>query len=278
MPQQGYVMSLSPDRNGKFTASEIYRLMAENGEIDWSPRREGAKGVGYTCWTGGEYVEAEDRFEGGIQYVKTVFKTDKEYKDFISAERKRLGQFVLSAGAKTYARQKARELNFADDPLSPRIETKDMKRGHEREQEAADYFAMLNEIDLFYTGESQQFIPWGTDSGGTPDARIGSINGVTCDFKCPDPDNHQDNLIDVFDNDSLKKVYPVYYWQQQCQIAAAKQDYGYWVSYNPVAHNPRARLHVVRIDRNQADIDKMEKRVAMAAEYRDQIIQRIRGL
>jgi multidrug efflux pump subunit AcrA (membrane-fusion protein) len=66
--------------------------------------------------------------------------------------------------------------------------------------------------------------------------------------------------------------------QVLAEIAAAEQDYGYWVSYNPVAHNPRARLHVVRIDRNQADIDKMAQRIAMAAEYRDQIIQRIRSL
>lgn len=259
-------MSLSPERSGKFTASEIYRLMAANGQVDWTPDREGAKGVGYTVWTGGK------------QYIDTVFQTVADYEKFVRSERDRLGEFVLPSGGKTYARQKARELNFADDPLSPRIETKDMRRGHEREQEAADYFAMLNEIDLFYTGKNQQFIPWGTDSGGTPDARIGSVNGVTCDFKCPDPDNHQDNLIDVFDNDSLKKVYPVYYWQQQCQIAAAEQDYGYWVSYNPVAHNPRARLHVVRINRNQADIDHMAQRVAMAAEYRDEISQRIRSL
>ena len=259
-------LSLSPSRTGKFTASDIYRLMAANGQVDWNPDREGAKGAGYTAWTNGK------------QYIDTVFPTVAAYDDFIRAERARLGEFTLSAGAKAYARQKSRELSFADDPLSPRIETKDMRRGHEREQEAADYFAMMNEIDLFYTGENQQFIPWGTDSGGTPDARIGSISGVTCDFKCPDPDNHQDNILDVFGNESLKKVYPVYYWQQQCQIAAAQQDYGYWVSYNPVAHNVRARLHVVRIDRNQADIDRMEQRVAMAAEYRDEIIQRIRSL
>ena len=271
-------MSISPERSGKFTASEIYRLMAENGEVDWSPRREGAKGVGYTCWTGGEYIEAEDRFDGGIRYTETVFKTDKEYKDFISAERKRLGQFVLSVGAKTYAEEKAMKLLFGEDEYEPQLQTLDIKRGNERESGACADLAMRLDADLFYTGENQQFIPWGKDAGATPDGRIGSIGGVTFDVKSPKRANHLSNVLTVSGNESLLKASACYYWQQQSQIASAQQDYGYWVSYNPVAHNPRARLHIVRIDRNQADIDRMAQRVAMAAEYRDQIIDRIRSL
>ena len=66
--------------------------------------------------------------------------------------------------------------------------------------------------------------------------------------------------------------------KKAAEIRAAEQDCGYWVSYNPVAHNVRARLHIVRIDRNQAGIDRMAQRVSMATEYRDQIIDRIRSL
>lgn len=271
-------MSLSHERSGKFTASEIFRLMSENGEVDWSPRREGAKGVGYTCWTGGEYIEAEDRFDGGIRYTETVFNTDKEYKGFIAEEHKRLGQFVLSVGAKTYAEEKAMELLFGEDEYEPQLQTLDIKRGNDRESGACADLAMRLDTDLFHIGNNQQFIPWGNDAGATPDGRIGSVDGVTFDVKSPKRANHLSNILTVTGNESLRKESPCYYWQQQCQIAAAKQDYGYWVSYNPVAHNPRARMHVVRIDRNQADIGRMAQRVAMAAEYRDEIIQRIRSL
>jgi hypothetical protein len=132
--------------------------------------------------------------------------------------------------------------------------------------------------DLFFTGDNQRFIPWGNDAGATPDGRIGSVDGVTFDVKSPKRANHLSNILTISENESLLKVSPIYYWQQQCQIAAAGQDYGYWVSYNPTAHNHRARLHIVRIDRNQADIERMAQRVAMAAEYRDEIIQRIRSL
>ncbi len=82
-------MSLSPQRSGKFTASEIYRLMAASGQVDWTPDREGAKGVGYTVWTGGK------------QYVDTVFQTVAEYDDFIRSERARHGEITLSSGAKS---------------------------------------------------------------------------------------------------------------------------------------------------------------------------------
>lgn len=259
-------MSLSPKRCGKFTASEIYRLMAANGQIDWTPDREGAKGVGYTVWTGGK------------QYIDTVFPTVAAYDDFIHAERARLGEFTLSVGAKAYAEEKAMELLFGEDEYEPQLQTLDIKRGNERESGACADLAMRLDTDLFYTGENQQFIPWGKDAGATPDGRIGSIGGVTFDVKSPKRANHLSNVLTVSGNESLLKASACYYWQQQSQIASAQQDYGYWVSYNPVAHNPRARLHIVRIDRNQADIDRMAQRVAMAAEYRDQIIDRIRSL
>ena len=259
-------MSLSPARACKFTASEIYRLMAANGQVDWTPDREGAKGAGYTCWTNGK------------QYIDTVFATVAAYDDYIRAERARLGEFTLSVGAKAYAEEKAMELLFGEDEYEPQLQTIDIKRGNDRESGACADLAMRLDTDLFYTGDNQQFIPWGNDAGATPDGRIGSVDGVTFDVKSPKRSNHLSNILTVTGNESLLKASPVYYWQQQCQIAAAKQDYGYWVSYNPVAHNPHARLHVVRIDRNQADIDKMARRVAMAAEYRDEIINRIRSL
>ena len=259
-------MSLSPDRKGKFTASEIYRLMAANGQVDWTPDREGAKGAGYTCWTNGK------------QYIDTVFPTVAAYDDFIRAERARLGEFTLSAGAKTFAEEKAMELLFGEDEYEPQLQTIDIKRGNERESGACADLAMRLDTDLFHIGDNQRFIPWGKDSGATPDGRIGSENGVTFDVKSPKRTNHLSNILTVSGNESLLKASPCYYWQQQCQIAAAEQDYGYWVSYNPVAHNVHARLHVVRIDRNQTDIGRLMRRVAMAAEYRDEIINKIRSL
>ena len=259
-------MSLSPDRNGKFTASRNFCLTAASGQVDWTPDREGAKGVGYTVWTNGK------------QYIDTVFATVAEYDNFIKSERARLGEFTLSAGAKTYAEEKAMELLFGEDEYEPQLQTLDIKRGNERESSACADLAMRLDTDLFHIGDNQQFIPWGKDAGATPDGRIGSISGVTFDVKSPKRANHLNNILTVIGNESLLKASPCYYWQQQCQIAAAEQDYGYWVSYNPVAHNQRARLHVVRIDRNQADIDKMAHRVAMAAEYRDEVINRIRSL
>ena len=260
-------MSLSVERCGRFTASEIYRLMAANGQADWSPIREGAKGIGYTAWIDGK------------QYVDTVFSTVSDYDAFIKSERARLGEFALSQGAKTYAEEKAVELLFGnDDEYEPQLKTIDIRRGNDREAAACMEFSLLFDVDLFYTGDNQQFIKLGDNAGATPDGRVGSINGATVDFKSPTRANHLHGILSVNNADDLLKFSPCYYWQQQCQIAAAEQDYGYWVSYNPVAHNVNARLHVVRIDRNQAVIDKMMQRIALASEYRDEIINRISSL
>lgn len=259
-------MSLSPERVGKFTASDIYRLMTSSCQVDWNPCREGAKGVGYTCWTSGK------------QYVDTVFPTVAAYDEFVKAERARLGEFNLSTGAKSYAEEKAMELLFGEDEYEPQLQTIDIKRGNERESSACAELSMRFDADLFHTGDNQRFIPWGKDAGATPDGRIGSENGVTFDVKSPKRANHLSNILTISDSLSLMKDSPCYYWQQQCQIASAEQDYGYWVSYNPTAHNHRARLHIVRIDRNQPDIDRMAQRIAKAAEYRDEIINRIRNL
>lgn len=216
-------MSLSiNERSGKFTASEIHRLMA--------------------------------------------------------AKRARLGDFTLSAGAKTYAEEKAMELLFDEDEYEPQLQTQDIRRGNARELDACADLAVRLDTDLFHTGDNQRFVLWGQYSGATPDGRIGSIDGVTFDIKSPRRACHLSNILTINGNESLLKASTCYYWQQQCQIASAEQDYGYWVSYNPMAHNVRARLHIVRIDRNQVDIDRMEQRVAMAAAYRDEIINRIMSL
>ena len=150
-------MRLSPDRNGKFTASRNFCLMAASGQVDWTPDREGAKGVGYTVWTNGK------------QYIDTVFATVAEYDNFIKSERARLGEFTLGAGAKTYAEEKAMELLFGEDEYEPQLQTLDIKRGNDRESGACADLAMRLDTDLFFTG----------DMIGAPEAfRLGAIERV----------------------------------------------------------------------------------------------------
>ena len=253
---------LSPDRLGKFTASGVFRLLA-NGVVDWTPEREGAKGAGYTCWVAGK------------QYWDSVFATAAEYYAAVKAERARLGERTLSFGAMTYAEEKAMQILFADyQEHEPDLVSRDTQRGHEREPVAIALLAMAFEDDITHHAP-QQFINRG-DWGATPDFRVGGRQ--TGDVKAPRRINHLSNLLRVRDNATLATEHPDYYAQQQCQIAAAEQDYGWWCSYNPMAHNPAARLHVVRIDRDQPFINRMLAKIALAAEYRDSIIDKIRGL
>ena len=153
-------MALSPSRSGRFTASEIYRLMAASGQVDWEPVREGARGAGYTCWVDGQ------------KYTDEVFNTVAEYDDFIKAERAKMGALTLSVGAKTYAEEKAAELLFTADELEPQLSTVDIRRGKEREESACLALSLHLDSELFFTGENQRFIALGDSAGATPDGRI----------------------------------------------------------------------------------------------------------
>lgn len=251
---------LSPERLGKFTASQIHRLMAE-GKVDFSPERMGAKGF-YSC----------------LEMPGVTFNTVAEYENAIKEERKKMARFTLSQGAETYAEECAMEMLFSEDPEGePEFENSDSRRGKEREAAGVIAFELHTGLETSKTGEQQEFIvsPCGL-WGGTPDG-IAS-DGATIEGKSPMRKYHLSYMLRISDGETLKKEDAGYYWQVQAQIALQGAPYGHWYSFNPKPHNKRASIHAVIIERNQADIDRMIGKIRLAAEYRDAIVRRIMGV
>lgn len=249
---------------GKFTASQMYRLVADNGKAAFDPQRVGGKGLGYSAFIDGEKVA-----EG--------FETVAEFNAWIKKERERLGVYTLSAGAKSYVEEVAIHMLFADDQeYEPDLDNIHMRRGNERELAAVSQFAMTIGGQLTATGDNQQFIDCGK-WGATPD---GIIDGkVTMDVKSPTRAKHLKYLNAITSGADLLKLEPGYWWQQQCQIAALGQsDHGYWASYNPMAHNYAARIHIIKVDRDDQAIEKMMLKIELANQYLNEIIEKVEKL
>ena len=249
---------------GKFTASQIYRLTADNGKAAFDPERVGAKGAGYTAFV-------------NDQPVSKSFATVAEYNDWVKTERERVAVYTLSVGAKSYVEEVAMNMLFADDPeFEPDWDNIHMRRGNQRELAAVSQFDMVIGCNTQCTGDDQQFIDCGK-WGATPD---GIIDGkVTMDVKSPTRAKHLKYIMEIQNQDDLLRLEPGYYWQQQCQIAAlGKSDYGYWASYNPMANEYAARLHVIKVHRDQQAIDRMLIKIDIAFDYLASIILKVKGL
>ena len=128
--------------------------MAASGQIDWTPDREGAKGAGYTVWTGGK------------QYVDTVFKRLRPMMISSVPNVPTLVNYPVGWG-EDIRRRKGNGVAVWRDEYEPQLQTLDIKRSSDRESGACADLAMRLDTDLFYTGENQQFIQWGKDAGAT---------------------------------------------------------------------------------------------------------------
>jgi hypothetical protein len=253
---------LDKNRNGKFTASQISRLIP-NGKADFNPERVGGRGAGYS-----PYLYEKP-------YTDQVFDTVAEYEAYIREERARLSGNVLSEGAMSYVTETAMQTLFAEDEeWEQPLESIHMRRGNERELAAIAQFEMATGLGVDFTGEDQVFVShdcW----GATPDGVI-SINGkrATIDVKAPMRVKHLKYMLEVQTGEDLLSIEPAYYWQQQCQIAALSADYGYWVSYNPMAHKYDNRIHIVKVERNEDHINLMLNKIALATEQLELILKK----
>jgi ribosomal protein S15P/S13E len=172
-------------------------------------------------------------------------------------------------GAQTYARQKAVEVLTECKPdayISPA-----MQWGIEHEHEALDAFIAQTGAEVTHGKNEQEFLELGDSVGGTPDGRIPSLNSGI-EIKCPNSDTHLTYLERVTDGMSLKKEAPEYYWQCQGLMLITGAETWFFVSYDPRFLFEDLRLHVATIERDEADIAKLQARLDQAIEFRDKIV------
>ncbi len=173
---------------------------------------------------------------------------------------------TLSKTAETFVYEKAAEILTGQRKA---IYGDALEWGKQYEPDAFNHFARITFDEFtYYGGETYVFIPYGDNSGYSPD---GLSKDAILEIKCPyNSAIHLKNFT-IYDADSLKALHPEYYWQMQLGMIAADLDKGYFVSYDP--RMPQGKvIHVAEIERHLVQ-DEIDEKLNAAAELLNNVIR-----
>ena len=172
----------------------------------------------------------------------------------------------LSKTAETYIYEKAAEILTGERKMAFGAA---LDWGKEQEPNAFHTFSQLDFQEwTYYGGENYVFIPYGENSGYSPD---GLSDNAILEIKCPFNSGIHLKNFNIYDADGLKDIHPEYYWQMQLGMIAANLDKGYFVSYDP--RMPQAKqVHIAEIERHDVEFDIREK-LEVASELLNNILQ-----
>ncbi|EKT4545549.1 YqaJ viral recombinase family protein [Flavobacterium psychrophilum] len=166
---------------------------------------------------------------------------------------------AFPSGAITYVTEKVLEIVTTGD--SKQLSSGPIEWGKENENAAVEKFAKKYNLEVYNYGDNQKFIKLGEHIGCTPDGLIGNDQGI--ETKCPDSKTHL-GYLETLTVESFKKDCTKYYWQIQGSMYVTGRKGWFFVSYDPRFKNEDKRLFVLKIERNEADIAKLEKRLTEA--------------
>lgn len=162
-------------------------------------------------------------------------------------------------GAETYVLDKVLEV-LTDGKSRKEFETPAMQYGKEMEAEAIARVEAILGCKFEKTGDNQEFIPYGSHAGATPDG-ISCLEGL--EVKCPDSRTHFFYLKMQTAKD-LKRIKPEYYWQCQMGMLCAGFDLWNFASFDPRFTDEIKQIKIIIVFRDEADIEFLKLRLKMA--------------
>jgi hypothetical protein len=164
-------------------------------------------------------------------------------------------------GAKTYVTEKVLEIVTVQTEEKRQLNTPSVNHGKTTEVEAVIKFMEKYNVVVYNYGDNQKFIKLGEHIGCTPDGLIENDGGT--ETKCPDSKTHL-YYLETLTAENFKKECKDYYWQIQGSMYITGRKYWYFISYDPRFKKEEKRLFVLKIERNDTDIKKLEKRLTEA--------------
>lgn len=150
------------------------------------------------------------------------------------------------------------------------VSNKFIEFGHDNEDFAAERYQIITGSELEECESIRHpIIPCFSAS---PD-RISIKDGLrkVVEIKCPTPKKFMEYMNEVKDNDTLKSVNPIYFFQTQAEMSCTGLDKADFVVFCPfLKHN----IHIVEITRDEAVIAEFEKRIMAANEIINQILNK----
>ncbi len=215
-----------------------------------------------------EKIKELQKQEAWLEKRRSRF-TSSEYVKLMGYEDNPKYDTQLTSGGITYAFEKYMEEISTDSKV---ITSKSIEHGNEYENEAAIRFMEETKIELHHFGKDQEFIELGKDLGCTPDGLIGDDGGY--ESKCPDSKTQDNYLNSITDVETFKAVCKKYYWQIQGSMLVTGRKYWYFVSYDPRMKFKEDQMLILKVERNEADIEKLRKRLQLAISYKISLLKK----
>lgn len=150
------------------------------------------------------------------------------------------------------------------------INNKFIEFGHDNEDFAAERYQLVTGCELKECESIQHpAIPYFSAS---PDRiAIKAWMKKVVEIKCPTPKKFMEYMNEVKDNDTLKSVNPLYFYQVQAEMSCTGLSKADFVVFCPfLKHN----MHIVEITRDDNVISEFEKRITEANKIINQILNK----
>lgn len=189
---------------------------------------------------------------------------------------------IFSDTAKSYLYKVAAERNlrqsYLDDDINfseylerTNIETREMRYGTECEEIARKVYVKKTKCELAEAGFIHSDIPFYGDSpdGVVVDKETFEPIGVI-EIKCPKPETFMKYKALFNKGKSLMDIEDKYYWQCQSHMYCNNVQWCDFVYFDKMQKNG---LQIVRIERNQDDIDAMLERIRLADKFINELLK-----
>lgn len=152
------------------------------------------------------------------------------------------------------------------------VETKAMRFGTETEAVARLVYCSKNNVECNEVGLCEHFDI--ENFGSSPDGIVDTPDGkIALEIKCPSPTTYMRYCDAVWNNETLKKVKPEYYWQCMAHMmctGAVRTDF---VVFSPFSE---FGIHTVHIYPDSEDMALMRERIEEANVTIEEIIYKMR--
>lgn len=214
-------------RLGKFTGSNIYKLMAQ----------------GKRPMTQAELDAREKGPRGGLLDKRTTIEDDN----------------ILSDGAMTYVEERVAEVMTGQSTNS--VDNDATRWGNELEPDARELFSTLYSKNILLTGHKC----WEENPSEAGCSLDGEVEGedATIEIKCPFNSAIHIGYCQLTDP---KKLPPAYWYQIQAGLLFTGKSKCYFISYDPRVINEANRLFVLEVPayKDAQELIKLKLRVAIA--------------
>ncbi len=171
----------------------------------------------------------------------------------------------LGLTGETYAHEKAFEILEGRD-LDDGYISFDMQRGIDLEPFALEKFREICEM-RFQIVQPCGFFPLGDNTGGTPDSLVD--DDALVQVKCPSP-----LKVAKLVRCGVSAIDPVYIHQMQHELYTTGRKRNHF--FNFAIYNGRPIWHEIIIERDQAHVDLIRKRIDEAVVVRDEFVAILR--